>query len=113
MKAQSGEHVGRCKSATTPRSQCRCRCGGKCHGRKLDAQGAGRAYFEALPQDDPHHLQTEAERRAARRSDGQQRRELRRREKLNRGRRGFIEDVRRRNPERAAELEAQWFGAAA
>lgn len=106
MKANSQEHVERCERATTPASQCRCRCGGQCHGRRLLADGAGREAFEALPADDPHHLQTAVERRAARSA----KRELERIEKLNRGRRTLIEDVRRRSPKHAGELEARWFG---
>lgn len=108
MRANSQEHVERCETATSPASQCRCRCGGLCHGRRLVAQGAGREAFEALPADDPHHLQTPAERRA----EGKGARERKRLEKLARDRRAHIEDVRRRNPRHAAELEARWFAAA-
>lgn len=109
MKAAGEEHVQACEGATTPPSQCRCRCGGRCHGRRLVAQGAGREAFEALPADDPHHLQTAAERRALER----EKREGKRRARLDRDRRAHVENVRRRNPRHAAELEARWFGAAA
>lgn len=109
MKSSSREHVTRCEGASTPPSQCRCRCGGRCHGRRLVAQGAGREAYEALPAADPHHLQTADERRSA----TSRKRERIRIEKLNRGRRAHIEDVRTRNPRRAEELEAKWFGAAA
>ena len=108
MRANSQEHVGRCETATTPAAQCRCRCGGRCHGRRLVAQGAGREAFEALPADDPHHLQTAAERSAAARA----KREGKHRARLDRNRRAHIEDVRLRNPRHAEELEARWFGAA-
>ena len=102
MRAQSQEHVERCETATTPASQCRCRCNGRCHGRRLVADGAGRLAFESLPEGDPHRLQTVAE--AAR-----TRRERSREEKLMCGRRALIESVRRRSPEHAAILEARWF----
>lgn len=108
MRSSSEEHVQACEGATTPPSRCRCRCGGRCHGRRLVAQGAGREAFEQLPADDPHHLQTAAERGEAARA----KRDLQRIEKLNRGRRAHVEDVRRRNPRRAAELEERWFGPA-
>ena len=109
MKASSSEHVTRCEGATTPPSQCRCRCKGLCHGRRLVAQGAGREAYEALAATDPHHLQTAGERRSA----ALEKRDSIRIEKLERGRRALIEDVRRRNPRRAAELEERWFGASA
>lgn len=108
MRAQSQEHVTRCESATSPASQCRCRCGGKCHGRRLVASGAGREAYEALPSGDPHHLQTIDEHRAAESA----KRERKRIEKLARDRRAHIEDVRRRNPRHAAELEDRWFAGA-
>jgi hypothetical protein len=65
------------------------------------AQGAGREAYEALPQGDPHRLQPASEQKAQKRV-----------EKLTLKRRAFIEDVRRRSPERAAEYEARWFAAA-
>lgn len=107
MKAAGEEHVTRCEGATTPPSRCRCRCGGRCHGRRLVAGGARREAFEELPADDPHHLQTSAERRA----EGKGERERKRLERLARERRAHIEDVRRRNPRHAADLEARWFAA--
>lgn len=106
MRAASQEHVTRCEGATTPPSQCACRCGGRCHGRRLIAQGAGRVSYEALPADDPHHLQTADERRRA----AGRKRERTRTAKLDRDRRAHIEDVRTRNPSHAEELERRWFG---
>jgi hypothetical protein len=61
------------------------------------ARGAGREAYEALPADDPHHMQTAAERRA---------------DQLDVKRRAFVEEVRLRSPERAALFEARWFAAA-
>ena len=108
MRANNQEHIERCETATTPASQCRCRCGGRCHGRRLVAQGAGREAFEALAAEDPHHLQSPAELRAAARV----KHERDQSEKLARGRRAFIEEVRQRDPERAAAFEARWFAGA-
>lgn len=108
MRGLSQEHVERCETATTPATQCRCRCSGRCHGRRLVAQSAGREAFEALPAADLHHLQTSVERRAAAR----QTREQKRAEQLTRDRRAHIEDVRRRNPRQAEELEKRWFASA-
>lgn len=108
MKAAGEEHVTRCEGASSPPARCRCRCGGRCHGRRLVAQGAGREAFEQLPADDPHHLQTVVERRTAER----QKREGKRRARLDRDRRAHIEDVRRRNPSHAEELEQRWFASA-
>lgn len=111
MRASTQEHVERCESATTPASQCRCRCGGRCHGRALVAAGAGREAFEALPEGDPHRLQTEAERRDTRRTQDRDTRQRRQAEKLTRERRAHVERVRARNPELAATFEARWFEA--
>jgi hypothetical protein len=109
MRRSSEEHVTRCETATTPASRCGCRCGGRCHGRRLVAQSAGREAYEALPSTDPHHLQTADERRTA----ALEKRKRIQVEKLSRSRRAHIEDVRKRNPSHAAELEERWFGAAA
>lgn len=105
MKAAGEEHVTRCEGATTPPARCRCRCSGRCHGRRLVAEGAGREAYEALPTADPHHLQSAAERRTAAR----EKRAGERRARLDGDRRAHIESVRRRSPEHAAELEARWF----
>jgi hypothetical protein len=108
MRANSQEHVERCEAATTPASQCRCRCGGRCHGRRLVAGGGGREAFEALPADDPHHLLSAEERGAVAR----EKRDRDHAWELARRRREFIEEVRERDPERAAGFEARWFTAA-
>jgi hypothetical protein len=108
VKRAGEEHVTRCEGATTPPARCRCRCGGRCHGLARVAQGAGREAFEALPAADPHHLQTAVERRTSAR----EKRAGKRRARLDRDRRALVEDVRRRNPGHAAELEARWFASA-
>lgn len=109
MRAQSQEHVERCEAATTPATQCRCRCGGRCHGRRLVAGGAGREAFEALPAGDPHRLQTATERAAVRSEASLTKRMRTRAEKLARDRRALVEEVRLRSPGHAAILEARWF----
>lgn len=47
---------------------CHCRCGGAFHGRAAGGTNADgsidRAYFENLPDDDPHHMLTSEEKRA-------------------------------------------------
>jgi len=57
MKQLSERQANSCEAATHKR--CRCRCGGALHGRNA---GQGRAFFESLPKDDPHHLETDDER---------------------------------------------------
>lgn len=108
MRAQSQEHVERCERASTPASACRCRCGGACHGRRLLDSGAGREAFEQLPEGDPHRLETAAERRQSRATSARTNRRARRRARLERERGTFIEGVRRRNPDLAADMEARW-----
>jgi hypothetical protein len=50
-----------CEEATQP--QCKCRCGGVLHGAKRGGTNTDgsidRAFFERLPQDDPHYLPSE------------------------------------------------------
>ena len=57
MKALSRRQAANCESATHPR--CRCRCGGAFHGTK---RGDDTVFFETLPPDDPHKIDTELER---------------------------------------------------
>lgn len=59
MRALSYRQASRCETAKNKR--CRCRCGGALHGASRLAPS--REAFEALPQDDPHHVPTEPERR--------------------------------------------------
>jgi hypothetical protein len=48
----------RCESACKPK--CKCRCGGLLHGKK---RGDDPAFFEALPDDDPHKAMRKRERK--------------------------------------------------
>ncbi len=59
MRALSERAASSCEHATTKR--CQCRCGGALHGVGRTVKDAGRWPYEALPQDDPHHLPTEEE----------------------------------------------------
>lgn len=54
MKARrnlSDAAAAACEKACKPR--CRCRCKGALHGA---GRGEDRAFFEQLPEDDPHHV---------------------------------------------------------
>jgi hypothetical protein len=46
--------AARCETAFN--DKCRCRCGGRFHGARRVLE-PDRAMFEALPEDDPHHVQ--------------------------------------------------------
>ena len=75
MRALSLRQARNCENAKHPR--CKCRCHGVLHGASrsqvmTEAQPS-RAWFEALPADDPHHLPTKEERRAKRRKRDRQR----------------------------------------
>lgn len=68
MRALSKRQAMNCEQAITP--VCKCRCGGALHGAKrggLSQSGEpiNYGFFEALPADDPHHLMTDQERKAA------------------------------------------------
>jgi hypothetical protein len=56
QKALSEAQAQKCEDARE--EVCHCRCGGAAHGRKA---GGGKAYFQGLPPDDPHHLPTDEE----------------------------------------------------
>lgn len=51
MRRLSEEQASSCENATSPPSECRCRCGGAFHGA---ARGVP---LELLPLDDPHNRQ--------------------------------------------------------
>lgn len=57
-KPLSDKQAQACEQATQP--TCKCRCGGALHGTKRGGTNADgtldRAFFEALPEDDPHYL---------------------------------------------------------
>lgn len=57
MRNLSLRQASRCETAKTP--HCKCRCGGALHGarRQLAEQGyTPPDFFETLPEDDPHHV---------------------------------------------------------
>ena len=58
MRALSQRQAQTCEEACHPR--CRCRCGGALHGASRGGSqedgSVDRSFFEALPEDDPHHL---------------------------------------------------------
>jgi hypothetical protein len=68
------------------------------------ALSSGRAGFEELPEDDPHHLLSLAEQKENRK----QMRQEERRTRLYIARNEFLTRVRRRNPALATEMENRW-----
>ena len=68
MRALGPKAASRCETAKN--KICRCRCGGKLHGalRMLpEKEGREQEFFEALPEEDPHHVRSAEEKRARRR----------------------------------------------
>lgn len=74
MRAQSFRAATRCETAKGP--TCHCRCGGKLHGAKrfvtpgaktlyeiFAGEEPDREFFEALAEDDPHHVRSAEEKR--------------------------------------------------
>jgi len=61
LRALSLTQANRCETAKHP--NCRCRCGGGLHGSRRLLENATREDFEALPEDDPHHLPTKEEKK--------------------------------------------------
>lgn len=76
MRALSLKAASRCETART--NTCRCRCHGALHGSRRPAAGKTpmenfieevqppREYYEALPEDDPHHVRSAEERKRRR-----------------------------------------------
>lgn len=63
IKPLSFREAERCENAREP--ACKCRCGGAKHGAK---RGTGeqlgfRSFYEALPDEDPHHIPSDKERK--------------------------------------------------
>jgi hypothetical protein len=57
MRALSHRQASRCETAKN--KICKCRCGGALHGAarmRPEKAGREREFFEALPEDDPHHI---------------------------------------------------------
>lgn len=61
MKQLSERQASRCEHAKNKR--CRCRCGGAAHGV---SRGNGTEFFNRLPEDDPHKITPEAEKKRKR-----------------------------------------------
>jgi hypothetical protein len=63
MKSLSVRQAARCETAK--HKACRCRCGGKLHGvlRSIEPTAA---FFAALKADDPHHVDSEEQRKEKR-----------------------------------------------
>lgn len=65
QKQLSFRQAQRCEEAREP--VCKCRCGGRLHGAKRNgASGGSREFFETLPEDDPHHVDSADQRREKR-----------------------------------------------
>ena len=65
MRALSLRQASRCETAK--HKTCKCRCGGALHGvNRAETEEPEREFFEALHQDDPHHLPTKQEQRQKR-----------------------------------------------
>jgi hypothetical protein len=62
MKELSLRQAQRCEEAREP--VCKCRCGGRLHGAKRN--GGSASFFGELPEDDPHHVDTPAQKREKR-----------------------------------------------
>jgi hypothetical protein len=63
MRALSERQAKRCETAQHP--ACKCRCGGALHGAKR-APEPERPFFEALSENDPHHITSAIEQRRQR-----------------------------------------------
>lgn len=100
-RSLSHAEVVQCERATRP--TCDCRCGGALHGANRAPAGDARPFFEGLPIDDPHHLQSEAEKRAGKST----RRQRRRQEQRERERESFFAEKGRRRAERVAAWEKE------
>jgi len=79
MRALSQRQASHCESALG--KTCRCRCKGALHGAARNFIEAGRetdpAFYETLPEDDPHHVRgVEEKKRRARARRRQTRRPL-------------------------------------
>ena len=65
MRALSERQAARCETAKT--KLCRCRCSGALHGaNRVDENFREHEFFEQLPNEDPHHVPGEAEKKRQR-----------------------------------------------
>ncbi len=72
MRGLSLRQASNCEEARE--HVCRCRCGGLLHGAR---RGTGEAFFNSLPEDDPHYIaskQARADKKKVEREAAQQRR---------------------------------------
>lgn len=60
MRNLTLKQARRCEEAIGKR--CRCRCGGALHGARRGGDKTPRTWFEALPEDDPHHIRPKQKR---------------------------------------------------
>lgn len=67
LRPLSAAQAANCENAREP--VCRCRCRGALHGSRRTPVGRAddRTFYEQLPEDDPHHLPSEEERREMKR----------------------------------------------
>ena len=61
LKSLSLRQAQRCETAKNP--TCKCRCGGKLHGIGR-AKDPDAAFFNELPDEDPHHIDSAEQKRA-------------------------------------------------
>jgi hypothetical protein len=63
LRPLSASQAANCENAREP--HCKCRCGGAGHGSKRAPEGKedDRTWYEELPETDPHHLPSKAERK--------------------------------------------------
>lgn len=67
MRALSNRQASRCETAKN--KTCRCRCGGALHGSMRNLIEEDREvpdFFTELPEEDPHHVRSEEEKRRMR-----------------------------------------------
>lgn len=57
MRKLSERQARNCEEARMPR--CRCRCGGALHGAKRGGIQPPREWYETLPEDDPHKINSD------------------------------------------------------
>ena len=64
LRQLSQRQASNCEQAREP--VCRCRCGGALHGAR---RGDGDAFFNGLPDDDPHHIDSPEQKKAKKKAE--------------------------------------------